>query len=54
MVTANGYALTVQSSIAVSRFLLGKSDISGSFTPSQLMGAQFASSLPGSGNIVIT
>jgi short subunit dehydrogenase-like uncharacterized protein len=54
LVTANGYALTVQSSIEVSRYLLGSSGISGVYTPSRLMGAQFASRLPGSTNIVIT
>ncbi len=54
LVTANGYALTVQASIEVSRFLLDNVKNSGAYTPSQLMGPQFASKLPGSSNIVIT
>lgn len=54
LTTANGYALTVQSSIEVSLHLLQKTELSGALTPARLMGAQFASKLPGSGNIVIT
>ncbi len=52
--TANGYALTVQASIEISQYLLGNTSVEGAFTPSGLMGPQFASRLPGSSNIVIT
>ncbi|MFK8029126.1 MAG: trans-acting enoyl reductase family protein [Gammaproteobacteria bacterium] len=55
IVTANGYTLTVESSIEISRFLLDSTNKeSGTFTPAKLMGPQFASRLPGSSNIVIT
>lgn len=54
LTTANGYALTAQSSLRICRQLLNGTRERGTFTPSQLMGPQFASSLPGSSNIVIT
>ncbi len=53
LTTANGYALTVQASLKVAEFLLGNHKLSGAYTPSRLMGNQFASQLPGSSNLVI-
>jgi short subunit dehydrogenase-like uncharacterized protein len=49
--TANGYALTVASSLGMMSALLKHSHPGGFATPSMLVGADFASSLPGSSEI---
>jgi len=49
--TANGYALTVASSLAMMTALLKHSHPGGYATPSMLVGADFVSSLPGSSEI---
>ena len=54
MQTANGYDFTVSSSLAVVSFLLGKSPPGGFYTPSRLMGREFASRLPGSSGMRLT
>lgn len=47
MTTPNGYDLTVSASLGITEFLL-KNDVEGGYyTPSLLMGADFAESLPG-------
>ncbi|HEY0845402.1 MAG TPA: saccharopine dehydrogenase NADP-binding domain-containing protein [Noviherbaspirillum sp.] len=51
--TANGYSLTVTGSLAVVAFLLQNRAPPGAYTPSQLLGADFVSTLPGSGPLVI-
>ncbi|KTD77170.1 saccharopine dehydrogenase family protein [Legionella waltersii] len=45
--TANGYALTVAGSLAVAEYLLNNTVEGGYKTPSQLMGSDFISKLPG-------
>lgn len=47
MTTPNGYDLTVSASLAITAFLLENDVEGGYYTPSLLMGADFASSLPG-------
>jgi short subunit dehydrogenase-like uncharacterized protein len=47
MTTPNGYDLTVSASLAITAFLLEKDVEGGYYTPSLLMGADFASLLPG-------
>ena len=51
--TANGYSLTVQSSLAIVGELLSRACNPGFATPSSLMGADFVSTLPGSSTIRI-
>lgn len=51
--TANGYSLTVQSSLAILSDLLSRPCNPGFTTPSSLMGADFVSTLPGSSTIRI-
>ena len=51
--TANGYALTITGSLAVVKHLLENKVKGGYTTPSQLMGANFISKLPGSSDITI-
>jgi len=51
--TANGYSLTVQSSLAIVGELLSRACNPGFSTPSSLMGADFVSTLPGSSTIRI-
>lgn len=46
-VTANGYALTVTGSLAIVEHLLETKINSGYKTPSQIMGADFITKLPG-------
>lgn len=46
--TANGYALTISGSLAVVEYLLKNKVTGGYTTPSQLMGTDFISKLPGS------
>jgi short subunit dehydrogenase-like uncharacterized protein len=45
--TANGYALTIAGSLAVAEYLLNNNVKGGYKTPSQLMGSEFISKLPG-------
>jgi short subunit dehydrogenase-like uncharacterized protein len=47
MTTPNGYDLTVSASLGITEFLLNNDVEGGYYTPSLLMGADFASSLPG-------
>lgn len=49
--TANGYALTVASSLAIITQFLANPRVAGYVTPSMLMGADFVSTLPGSSQI---
>jgi len=52
--TSNGYALTVHSSLAVTRYLLERPAAAAGFmTPARLCGATLVEQLPGSGPIVI-
>lgn len=51
--TANGYALTVTGSLAVVAHLLKSAPAGGAYTPSQLLGKDFVTTLPGSGELVI-
>ncbi|MFC1690444.1 saccharopine dehydrogenase family protein [Pseudomonadota bacterium] len=47
MTTPNGYELTVSASLGITEFLLENDVEGGYYTPSLLMGADFASTLPG-------
>jgi len=47
MTTPNGYDLTVSASLGIVEFLLGNDVEGGFYTPSLLMGADYAASLPG-------
>ncbi len=47
MTTPNGYELTVSASLGITAFLLENDVEGGYYTPSLLMGADYASSLPG-------
>jgi short subunit dehydrogenase-like uncharacterized protein len=49
--TANGYALTVNSSLGILSRLLDQATEPGYFTPTQLVGAEFVTTLPGSSTI---
>lgn len=49
--TANGYALTVNSSLGILSRLLDEPQRAGYFTPTQLVGAEFVTTLPGSSAI---
>jgi short subunit dehydrogenase-like uncharacterized protein len=51
--TANGYSLTVQSSLGILSELLSRPCNPGFTTPSSLVGADFVSALPGSSTIRI-
>lgn len=51
--TANGYSLTVASSLGILATLLAQPRMSGFATPSELVGADFVSTLPGSSPIRI-
>jgi short subunit dehydrogenase-like uncharacterized protein len=51
--TANGYAFTVNSSLGILSRLLEQPERAGYFTPTQLVGTDFVSSLPGSSPIRI-
>lgn len=53
VVTANGYDVTAQGSLAVMDFLLDYKGEGGYFTPSQLCGSELVEWLPGSGLIKI-
>ncbi|MBV9748761.1 MAG: saccharopine dehydrogenase NADP-binding domain-containing protein [Acetobacteraceae bacterium] len=54
MRVANAYDVTVSASLAVVSFLLDRAPARGFTTPSRLMGCDFASSLPGSGEMRVT
>ncbi len=55
LVTANGYDLTVTGSIGIVQYLLSGEDVpSGYRTASQLMGADYVCSLPGSSEIKLS
>lgn len=54
MQTANGYDVTVHGALAVVERVLNQSVSPGATTPAQLMGADFASRLPGSTDITVT
>ncbi|MCG9702201.1 saccharopine dehydrogenase NADP-binding domain-containing protein [Vibrio natriegens] len=47
ILTTNGYDLTVTGSLAIVEHLLKSHSVSGVYTPSKLMGADFVSQLPG-------
>jgi short subunit dehydrogenase-like uncharacterized protein len=51
VVTANGYALTVASSLGIMELLLKSPPAAGYATPSMLVGAEFVSTLPGSSQL---
>lgn len=51
--TANGYQVTIFGSLEIAKKLLNGVTQRGSLTPSQLMGSDFVSELPGSGEMVI-
>jgi len=51
--TANGYSLTVASSLGILRTLLTQPRMSGFATPSELVGPDFVTTLPGSSQIRI-
>lgn len=53
MTTANGYALTISGSLAIVQYVLQNTLQGGYKTPSQLMGADFITTLPGSSQITI-
>lgn len=53
VVTANGYALTIASSLAIIAHVLQSRPVAGYTTPATLMGADFVSTLPGSSPIRI-
>lgn len=52
--TANGYSLTVTGALAVMTHLLENQPAGGTYTPSQLVGADLVTRLPGSGELQIT
>ncbi len=54
MQTANGYDFTVSSALGIVAAVLGRPPPPGFSTPSRLAGQDFASSLPGSGAMVVT
>jgi short subunit dehydrogenase-like uncharacterized protein len=51
--TANGYDVTVAGALAAVRHLLYNKPSGGSYTPSQLLGAELVTTLPGSGRLVL-
>lgn len=51
--TAEGYTVTINGSLGIVEKLLGSRTPAGSFTPSQIMGERFISTLPGSTKIRI-
>ena len=52
--TANGYDVTTTGSLGVVEHLLANGDAAGARTPSQLLGAGYAETLPGSGTIEVS
>jgi short subunit dehydrogenase-like uncharacterized protein len=50
---ANGYDVTVHAALGIAARVLGMERVSGHLTPSQLVGGEFVSGLPGSGEIRI-
>lgn len=52
--TANGYDLTVTGSLAFVEFLTTSTPSGGAYTPSQLLGRDLITRLPGSGELVVT
>jgi len=53
-ITVNGYDLTVTGSLAVVEYLVNEGPAGGAYTPSQLMGKDFVTTLPGCGPIEVT
>ena len=51
--TANGYDVTVAGALAAVRHLLDHTPSGGSYTPSQLLGADLVTTLPGSGRLIL-
>ncbi|WP_417531477.1 saccharopine dehydrogenase family protein [Marinobacter lipolyticus] len=51
--TANGYSLTITGSLAVIEHLMESQPTGGAYTPSRLVGADLATRLPESGDLVI-
>lgn len=51
--TANGYTVTVHGSVGVAQHLLLSSPEGGAYTPSKLMGKDYVTQLPGSGDLVV-
>ncbi len=51
--TANGYVVTIFGSLEIAKKLLNNVTQQGSLTPSQIMGSDFVTRLPGSGEMVI-
>jgi short subunit dehydrogenase-like uncharacterized protein len=51
--TANGYTLTIEAALAIVRSVLDAPPAPGYYTPSQIMGAEFVSKLPGSSPIAV-
>jgi short subunit dehydrogenase-like uncharacterized protein len=49
--TANGYAFTVNSSLGILSRVIEQSQRGGYFTPTQLVGTEFVTTLPGSSTI---
>ena len=47
LTTPNGYALTVQSALGITQYVLDAKPAGGYYTPSQLMGAEYVLRLPG-------
>lgn len=52
--TANGYTLTMEAALAIVRRVLDAPPAPGYYTPSQIMGADFVTTLPGSSPITVT
>lgn len=52
--TVNVYSLTVTAALEVVCYLQANADLSGSYTPARLVGADLVSRLPGSGKILLT
>lgn len=50
---ANGYSLTIDGSLEVVQHLLNNKVAGGAYTPSQLLGAELVSRLPGPGTMVV-
>lgn len=53
VVTANGYSLTMEAALAIVRRVLDAPPAPGYYTPSQIMGADFVTTLPGSSAVTL-
>ena len=51
--TANGYTLTMEAALAIVRRVLDMPPAPNYYTPSQIMGSEFISELPGSSAIAV-